>query len=493
MIRYAGDPPGAAACDFQFQTPPAVHHGEKSRSHGPTLRLRAPGADRCRIWVQALSLLAGDRWAPLAAYFVACAPPPPTVLRAAATDGGCNLLVRPVAVYEGGPPPDYFVIRTSRQGQGIGELAERPPPPTLVLHTPGKEEQDPDGGTRPTPLRLTVAVPNGVDTTVAIHAGTHGGGEGPPATFRVMGVPRPPGEPRLLEVLPLTEAVDVAFELPDPGGDWAAAAGPVASYAFRAAPSEHSAGDGRLLARVPTLPGYGDAGQPMRAQVLGLPGGCVHVLTLTATGASGLDGPAVAFVVTPKLPKGESVVPPPPGVGGADLASEAGRRALLDDRVGRAREPATFDSGRGHLDAFDRAAAGGSRFDSERSLDPLHALAEVVPEIGERPLPPPPPRKAVAKQVVVTTGDYLAARPDELSFRAGERIVVVKDDGAWWAGYLHGAPGRTGLFPSNHVEPEHELVHHFAPGEAKARSHCRFSRIVISEIEPLHCLVKSLV
>lgn len=46
---------------------------------------------------------------------------------------------------------------------------------------------------------------------------------------------------------------------------------------------------------------------------------------------------------------------------------------------------------------------------------------------------------------------YESAEPGDLTFVAGELITVVQKDGDWWTGVIGGT--RTGMFPSNYVQP----------------------------------------
>ncbi|KAJ0401859.1 hypothetical protein P43SY_007793 [Pythium insidiosum] len=54
---------------------------------------------------------------------------------------------------------------------------------------------------------------------------------------------------------------------------------------------------------------------------------------------------------------------------------------------------------------------------------------------------------------VVALYDYEPEAPDELEFREGDalRVLRVQDDG-WWQGFLVHAPRRVGVFPSNYVQ-----------------------------------------
>ncbi|KAE9420080.1 hypothetical protein Angca_006745, partial [Angiostrongylus cantonensis] len=48
--------------------------------------------------------------------------------------------------------------------------------------------------------------------------------------------------------------------------------------------------------------------------------------------------------------------------------------------------------------------------------------------------------------------DYEAGQSDELSFRAGDVIVIVeKKDADRWAGHKLNSPNFRGLFPANYV------------------------------------------
>nr|CDJ95188.1 EF hand and Src homology-3 and Dbl homology (DH) domain containing protein [Haemonchus contortus] len=54
--------------------------------------------------------------------------------------------------------------------------------------------------------------------------------------------------------------------------------------------------------------------------------------------------------------------------------------------------------------------------------------------------------------------DYVAGQSDELSFRAGDVIVIVeKKDADWWAGHKIDTPNVRGLFPANYVQLRNNL------------------------------------
>ncbi|CAL1697804.1 unnamed protein product [Somion occarium] len=57
-------------------------------------------------------------------------------------------------------------------------------------------------------------------------------------------------------------------------------------------------------------------------------------------------------------------------------------------------------------------------------------------------------------RVVVAMYDFTASSPDELSFKAGDQIIVTNEvvDG-WWMGELKNGSGKKGLFPSSYTRP----------------------------------------
>ncbi|KAI0683951.1 hypothetical protein BC835DRAFT_1466935 [Cytidiella melzeri] len=71
------------------------------------------------------------------------------------------------------------------------------------------------------------------------------------------------------------------------------------------------------------------------------------------------------------------------------------------------------------------------------------------PQIPGRILRPPSQQD---KKIAVALHDFAAASNDELSFKAGDQIIVLNEviDG-WWMGE-HGGTGKTGLFPTTYTE-----------------------------------------
>ena len=76
---------------------------------------------------------------------------------------------------------------------------------------------------------------------------------------------------------------------------------------------------------------------------------------------------------------------------------------------------------------------------------------------GKKPPPPPPAPKPSAfsrKVYVVALYDYTAQAEGDLTFRAGDRIEIIKkgeDGNEWWVGKLNGEEGQ---FPANYTQIE---------------------------------------
>ncbi|KAM0787297.1 hypothetical protein ACM66B_007073 [Microbotryomycetes sp. NB124-2] len=79
-----------------------------------------------------------------------------------------------------------------------------------------------------------------------------------------------------------------------------------------------------------------------------------------------------------------------------------------------------------------------------------HAGPPSSTSVSAPPPPPPPQPQQAAKQQCRALWDYPQAQPDDLAFVKGDIITIEKEENAdWWRGSLN---GRTGIFPSNHVE-----------------------------------------
>lgn len=109
----------------------------------------------------------------------------------------------------------------------------------------------------------------------------------------------------------------------------------------------------------------------------------------------------------------------------------------------------------GRSSSYARPSAGaGAHLDA--AAPPAYAPpAATSPGLaGKRPPPPPPPPGAGAKKKEFVTAlyDYEAQAAGDLSFRAGDRIELVKrteSDQDWWTGRLD---GREGQFPANYTQ-----------------------------------------
>lgn len=68
------------------------------------------------------------------------------------------------------------------------------------------------------------------------------------------------------------------------------------------------------------------------------------------------------------------------------------------------------------------------------------------PKARKKPPPAPKPNMPLCKAVY----DYDATDTDELTFKEGDVIEIIKEDpSGWWRGRLK---GREGLFPNNYIE-----------------------------------------
>nr|XP_056700583.1 arf-GAP with SH3 domain, ANK repeat and PH domain-containing protein 2-like [Euleptes europaea] len=93
---------------------------------------------------------------------------------------------------------------------------------------------------------------------------------------------------------------------------------------------------------------------------------------------------------------------------------------------------------------------GTNRQIRESSWDP-----PLTPE-SPHDLPPPLPRRGSLSKTVLrrvrALYDCQADHEDELSFRAGEIIIVDgQEDSSWWCGWIEGQPQRKGVFPTPFV------------------------------------------
>jgi serine/threonine protein kinase len=91
-------------------------------------------------------------------------------------------------------------------------------------------------------------------------------------------------------------------------------------------------------------------------------------------------------------------------------------------------------------------------------VEPIEAHAD---DAGDADAGDAEPEAGTAVTVPVVPGyeetatalyDFPPGQPGDLSFNAGDTIVVTeKTEGGWWQGYIMGSPGTTGAFPSNYA------------------------------------------
>jgi hypothetical protein len=72
------------------------------------------------------------------------------------------------------------------------------------------------------------------------------------------------------------------------------------------------------------------------------------------------------------------------------------------------------------------------------------------PALPKKSVPPPPPKRASAAPTCRALFDNVPDDSDELAFKVGDIITVIKkDDSGWWEGTIR---GKKGIFPSNFVK-----------------------------------------
>ncbi|KAJ5919727.1 hypothetical protein N7454_009562 [Penicillium verhagenii] len=105
-------------------------------------------------------------------------------------------------------------------------------------------------------------------------------------------------------------------------------------------------------------------------------------------------------------------------------------------------------------------APAGPKIDHHQAfVSPLPAAADPLASLaGKKKRPPPPPPARPAKPPRPTTTfmtalyDFGGQGPDDLAFREGDRIKLVRKTGStddWWEGDLNGVQG---FFPANYVK-----------------------------------------
>jgi len=83
----------------------------------------------------------------------------------------------------------------------------------------------------------------------------------------------------------------------------------------------------------------------------------------------------------------------------------------------------------------------GNPFANPVSTPAANPFAGATPA---RPIPPPTTKPQARAQ-----WDFAAQNQDEISFKAGDILIIHEQSGDWWRGEIH---GRTGLLPANYVQ-----------------------------------------
>ncbi|KAI0094225.1 hypothetical protein BDY19DRAFT_911876 [Irpex rosettiformis] len=119
-----------------------------------------------------------------------------------------------------------------------------------------------------------------------------------------------------------------------------------------------------------------------------------------------------------------------------------------------------FDSLMGDQDDLEEGEANeaGAETRTKGSSRPSSPTKPRVSKSNTPTASPQPPARILKppsqqdKKVAIALHDFAAASNDEMSFKAGDRIVVLNEviDG-WWMGE-HGGTGKTGLFPTTYTE-----------------------------------------
>jgi hypothetical protein len=99
-----------------------------------------------------------------------------------------------------------------------------------------------------------------------------------------------------------------------------------------------------------------------------------------------------------------------------------------------------------HAGAAGGSAAGGYHPPQQQQTyvaQPGNPFAQAA--ASHNPSRPLPQAKPQAKAL----WDFVGQNPDEISFRAGETIIIHEQSGDWWKGEVH---GRIGVLPANYVQ-----------------------------------------
>merc|ERR1711939_662474 len=105
--------------------------------------------------------------------------------------------------------------------------------------------------------------------------------------------------------------------------------------------------------------------------------------------------------------------------------------------------------------ARSRSSGGsGSAHDNDAALALASQFSSAVVLSSNADRAPHPQQHQDGRERAKALWNYSGSQPDDLSFQKGETILIhTKENEHWWRGSVESDPtGRSGLFPSNHVE-----------------------------------------
>jgi len=124
--------------------------------------------------------------------------------------------------------------------------------------------------------------------------------------------------------------------------------------------------------------------------------------------------------------------------------------------------------------ARSRSSGGsGSAHDNDAALALASQFSSAVVLSSNADRAPHPQQHQDGRERAKALWNYSGSQPDDLSFQKGETILIhTKENEHWWRGSVESDPtGRSGLFPSNHVEllsPGSDASAGYAPPPAPA-------------------------
>lgn len=85
---------------------------------------------------------------------------------------------------------------------------------------------------------------------------------------------------------------------------------------------------------------------------------------------------------------------------------------------------------------------------NQTSMEPVIEKIEIAP-VAEEPPPMDISAPSGEQEYYISSYPYQSVEQGDLSFNAGELIIVVKKEGDWWTGKIG---EKIGIFPSNYVQ-----------------------------------------